>query len=92
VVKSVFFTYNRWKIEKNILFLIPQEGYSESEIEWQTTQWSKEKGQNNRQISTKHTHKAKDQVTRTPLKNGMNSGAPEGHAVPATLVVPVVLI
>ena len=29
-----------------------------------------------KQRSTKHTHKTKDQVTRTPLKTGVNSGAP----------------
>ena len=28
-----------------------------------------------KQRSTKHKHKAKDRVTRTPLKTGMNSGA-----------------
>ena len=47
--------------------------------EEQTTQWpkeknrqhnGKEKGQKNKQRSTKHTHKTKDQVTRTPLKTG----------------------
>ena len=27
---------------------------------------------------TKHTYKTKDQVTRTPLKAEVNSGAPEG--------------
>ena len=27
---------------------------------------------------TKHTYKTKDRVTRTPLKTGVNSGAPEG--------------
>jgi hypothetical protein len=42
--------------------------------------------------STKHTHKTKDRVTLTPLKTGMNSGAPEGWVVPAPLVAPVVLI
>jgi hypothetical protein len=31
-----------------------------------------------KQRSTKHTHKAKDRVTRTPLKTGVNSGAPKG--------------
>ena len=31
-----------------------------------------------KQRSTKHTHKTKDRVTRTPLKTGVNSGAPEG--------------
>jgi hypothetical protein len=34
----------------------------------QTTQWPKEKGQKDKQQSTKHTHKTKDQVTPTPLK------------------------
>ena len=36
--------------------------------EEQPTQWSNEKGQKNKQRSTKHTHKTKDRVTRTPLK------------------------
>ena len=35
-------------------------------------------GQKDKQQSTKHTHKTKDRVTRTPLKTGVNSGAPEG--------------
>ena len=38
--------------------------------EGQTTQWSKEKVQKAKQRSTKHTHKTKDRVTRTPLKSG----------------------
>ena len=33
-----------------------------------TIQWSKEKGQKDKQRSTKHTYKTKDRVTRTPLK------------------------
>ena len=37
-----------------------------------------EKGQKDKQRSTKHTHKTKDLVTRTPLKLGVNPGAPEG--------------
>ena len=37
-------------------------------IEKQTPQWSKEKVQKVKQRSTKHTHKTKDRVTRTPLK------------------------
>jgi hypothetical protein len=45
-----------------------------------------------KQRSTKHTHKAKDRVTRNPLKPGVNSGAPEGWTVPAPLVAPVVVI
>jgi hypothetical protein len=43
-----------------------QNSYIEEE---QTTQWPKEKGQNDKQWSTKHTHKPKDWVTRTPLKS-----------------------
>jgi hypothetical protein len=46
--------------------------------EEQTTQWPKEKVQKDKQRSTNHTHKPKDRVTQTPLKTGMNSGAPEG--------------
>jgi hypothetical protein len=38
--------------------------------EEQTTQWPKEKVQKDKQRSTKHTHKTKDRVTRTPLKTG----------------------
>jgi hypothetical protein len=42
-----------------------QNPYIEEE---QTIQWSKEKVQKDKQRSTKHTHKAEDRVTRTPLK------------------------
>jgi hypothetical protein len=45
-------------------------------IEEQATQWPKEKVQKDKQLSTKHTYKAKDRVTQTPLKTEMNSGAP----------------
>jgi hypothetical protein len=38
----------------------------------------KKKIQKDKQRSTKHTHKTKDQVTRTPLKTGVDSGDPEG--------------
>jgi hypothetical protein len=31
----------------------------------QTTQWPKEKGQKDKQRSTKYTHKTKDRITRT---------------------------
>jgi len=44
-----------------------QKPYIEEE---QTTQWSKEKVQKDKQLSTKHTYKTKDRVTRTPLKTG----------------------
>jgi hypothetical protein len=36
------------------------------------------KVQKDKQRSTKHTYKTKDRVTRTPLKTGVTSGAPEG--------------
>ena len=36
--------------------------------EEQTTQWSKEKVQKDKQRSTKHAHKTNDRETRTPLK------------------------
>ena len=39
------------------------------EEEW-AVQWRKEKVQKDKQRSTKHTHKTKDRVTRTPLKTG----------------------
>ncbi len=35
-------------------------------------------------------YKTKDRVTRTPLKTGVNSGAPEREAVPAPLVALVI--
>jgi len=38
--------------------------------EGQTTQWPKEKGQKDKQRSTKHTYKTKNRVTRNPLKTG----------------------
>ena len=37
----------------------------------------KSKVQKANQRSTKHAHKTKDRITRTPLKTGVNSGAPE---------------
>ena len=43
-----------------------QNSYIEEE---QTTQWPEEKGQKDKQLSTKHTHKTKDRATRTPLKS-----------------------
>ena len=47
---------------------VNQNPYIEEE---QTTQWPKEKVQKNKQRSTKHTHKTKDRITRTPLKTGV---------------------
>ena len=40
----------------------------------------------------KITHKTKDRVTRTPLKQEVHSGASEELAVPAPLVALVVLL
>ena len=44
-----------------------QRGHQNSYIEEQTTHWPKEKGRKDKQRSTKHTHKTKDRITRTPL-------------------------
>jgi hypothetical protein len=51
-----------------------QNPYIEEE---QTTQWSKEKVQKNKQRSTKHAHKTKDRVTRIPLITGDELGCSE---------------
>jgi len=47
---------------------IPKGGNQNPLIEEQTTQWPKEKAQKDKQRTTKHTHKIKDRVTRTPLR------------------------
>ena len=55
-----------------------QNPYIEDE---QTTQWPKKKDKlKDKQRSTKHTHKTKDQVIQTTCteNRGMNSGTPEG--------------
>ena len=50
---------------------IPKGGNQNPYIEEeQTTQWPKEKVQKDKQRSTKHTHKTKNRVTRTPLNTG----------------------
>jgi hypothetical protein len=50
---------------------IPKGGNQNPYIEEkQTTQCQKEKVQKDKQRSTKHAHKTKDRVTRTPLKTG----------------------
>ena len=41
--------------------------------EEQITQWPKEKVQKDKQRSTKHTHKTKVRVIRTPLKTGVSN-------------------
>ena len=52
-----------------------QNPYIEEE---QTTQWPREKAQKGKQWSTKHTHKSKDRLTRTPLKQGWNQELRKG--------------
>ena len=47
-----------------------QEELEDTKEEEQTTQWPKERGQKDKQRSTKHTHKSKDRVTGTPLNTG----------------------
>ena len=51
-----------------------QNPYVEEE---QTTQWPKGKVQKDKQRSTKHTHKIKDRVTRTPLKTAGELRCPQ---------------
>ena len=45
-----------------------------------------------KQPSTKHTHKTKERVTRTPLKNGGELRCSGRVVAPAQLVAPVALI
>jgi hypothetical protein len=47
-----------------------QRGNQNPYVEEQTTQWPNKKVQKDKQRSTKHTHKTKNRVTRTPLKTG----------------------
>jgi hypothetical protein len=49
---------------------IPRGNQIPSIEEGQTTQWSKEIGQKDKQRYPKHTHKTKDRLTRTPLRAG----------------------
>ena len=52
------------------------EGITKSQLrleEFEDTQWTKEKGQKDKQRSTRYTHTTNDRVTRTPLNNGVNS-------------------
>ena len=66
--------YLHWKKSLKI----PKGGNQNCKIdEGQTTQWPKEKGQKDKQRSTKHTYKTKDRATSIPPKTGVNSGAPE---------------
>ena len=64
---------------------IPKGGNQNLYIEEQTTQWAKEKGQKNKQRSTKHTHKTEDRVTRTPQRTGGELRCSGRVTVPAPL-------
>ena len=67
--------YFHWKKSLKI----PKGGNQNRKIdEGQTTQWPKEKGQKDKQRSTKHTYKTKDRATSIPPKTGVNSGARKG--------------
>ena len=48
----------------------------------------REKGQKNKQQSTKHYTETKERATPVALKQGVNSGPPEGLAVPTPHVIP----
>ena len=50
--------------------------------------WPKEKGGQ----KTQKTQKTKDRASQTSLKQGVNSGAPEGQAVLASLATSLVLL
>ena len=57
---------------------IPKGGNQNPYIKEEQYNDQKKKIQKDQQRSTKHTHSTKDRVTRTPLKPGVNAGAPEG--------------
>jgi len=74
-----FFLINSYIFELSLFcsFLFTKEEFEDTKgviririsQEEQTTQWLKEKVQKDKQRFTKHTHKTKDRVTRTPLKS-----------------------
>ena len=88
-IQLQFFFANIWSTDIRRVWIYQRGNQNLYIEEEQTTQWPKEKVQKDKQRSTKHTHKTKGKISRTPLKNG---GAPEAYAVPAPLVAPVVLI
>ena len=67
VFLNVQFRLTQWRYNKKSM-KIPKGGNQNPYIEEQTTQPPNEKGQKDKQRSTKHTHKTKDRVTRTPLE------------------------
>jgi hypothetical protein len=80
------FQYNRKSLK------IPKGGNQNLHIEEEDNTMAKRKSTKGQTtIYNAYTY-SKDRVTRTPLKLGVNSGAPEGKAFPAPPVTPVVLI
>jgi hypothetical protein len=76
LISSNFFLGGYWDCQSLVRRRVNQNPSFDKE---QTTQWPKEKVQKDKQRSATHTHKTKDRRrTRTPLKPGMNSGAPKG--------------
>ena len=68
LVSSEEFEDTKVELVMNIRKLKKDRQHNGQKTEEQTTQWPKEKGQKDKQRSTKHTHKTKDRVTRTLLK------------------------
>ena len=70
---------------------IPKGGNQKPYIEEEhTTQWPKEKVQKDKQRSTKHTHKAKHRVTRTPQKTGCSGKVSSSCSTSGTRLVNLV--
>jgi hypothetical protein len=80
-VNSLLFTVYMYKYSRIVLrrtWRYQRVNQNPSIEEGQTTQWPKEKIQKDKQLSTRHTYKTKDRISRTPLQPVVNSGAPEG--------------
>jgi hypothetical protein len=79
-----------------LIFLLREQILNSSDyLLEQATRWPKEKVQKDKQRSTKHTHKTKDRVTRTPLKSkkrSCNQLQSRGHFHNALQVTDTVLI
>jgi len=60
-LKKIIITIRVWRYQR---------GNQNPQIE---KEWLKEKGQKDKHLSTKHIHKTKDRVTRTPLKTKLKN-------------------
>ena len=88
-----FFT--RWSWRFNVLYkksLKIQIGQSESVNQRTDNSVQKKKNKKTNNDLQSITYKTEDPAIQTQLKQGVSSGAPEGLAVPAPLVTPIVLI